>query len=289
MQEKVVEMTSSQGTQPNHNPMPPIQPVYPPHDGDRSGRREPRDMTICGILGLVFGVLAFVLSFIPLINYFAVVFGALGVILAVIGIVGTFRGAKRGKAVAILAAAFSVLALVITFGMYAAANTAVTANLKNSASTSPAPSQTSKQSAKSPNTRSSAPSGAAASGAKDGEGDLAKAHVKIFSAVRSNPDYNGAATVLVTYQWKNKSDANASFAVATNSQAFQNGQQLQLAIYMNNPAGYDSSSYLANLQPGAVGTVTIGYVLKDDSPVTVEVTDFIALGGSAKVAHTFAM
>ncbi|WP_455593882.1 DUF5067 domain-containing protein, partial [Bifidobacterium merycicum] len=55
------------------------------------------------------------------------------------------------------------------------------------------------------------------------------------------------------------------------------------------PAGYDASSYLADVQPGATATVTIGYVLKDDSAVTVDVTDFISMDDSTKVKHVFTL
>ena len=41
------------------------------------------------------------------------------------------------------------------------------------------------------------------------------------------------------------------------------------------------------ISPGATGTVTIGYTLKDDSEVTVDVTDLFDLNDSAKVVHKF--
>ena len=80
---------------------------------------------MCGIVGVVFGALGFVLSFIPIINNIAAIFGFIGVILAIVALVGTFRGKKRGKALAIVAAVLSVLAIVITLAMQYAASKAI--------------------------------------------------------------------------------------------------------------------------------------------------------------------
>lgn len=55
-------------------PQPPLQPVY----------QEEKGLTVCGIVGVVFGALGFVLSFIPIINNIAAIFGFIGVILAIV-------------------------------------------------------------------------------------------------------------------------------------------------------------------------------------------------------------
>lgn len=114
-------------------------------------------------------------------------------------------------------------------------------------------------------------------------------HVKIVSAVRSGNDYNNQPTVLVTYEWTNNTGKNNSFAVLANPKVFQNGQELDTAMYLDNPEGYDSGSYLSELQPGATGTVTLGYVLKDDSEVTVDVTNLLDFSDTSKVTHKFAI
>lgn len=232
-------------------PQPPLQPVY----------QEEKGLTVCGIVGVVFGALGFVLSFIPIINNIAAIFGFIGVILAIVALVGTFRGKKRGKA----------LAIVITLAMQSAASKAIDEATGVSSSQSSA-----KDSAKNQ-----------PKGDQDMEGDLKTMHVKIVSAVRSNNDYNNQPTVLVTFEWTNNTDKNNSFAVLASPQVFQNGQALDTAIYSENPAGYDSNSDFAEVQPGAAGTVTIGYTLKDDSEVTVDVTDLFDLNDSAKVVHKF--
>ena len=64
---------------------------------------------------------------------------------------------------------------------------------------------------------------------------------------------------------------------------------LDAAMYLDNPEGYDSGSYLSELQPGATGTVTLGYVLKDDSEITVDVTNLLDFSDTAKVTYKFAI
>ena len=170
-----------------------------------------------------------------------------------------------------VAAVLSVLAVVMTLARQSAASKAIDEATGVSSSQSSA-----KDSAKNQ-----------PKGDQDMEGDLKTMHVKIVSAVRSNNDYNNQPTVLVTFEWTNNTDKNNSFAVLASPQVFQNGQALDTAIYSENPAGYDSNSDFAEVQPGATGTVTIGYTLKDDSEVTVDVTDLFDLNDSAKVVHKF--
>ncbi|KAB7791176.1 DUF5067 domain-containing protein [Bifidobacterium leontopitheci] len=233
-------------------------------------------ITICGVVGVVFGALGLVLSFIPIINNIAAILGAIGVVLAIIAIVGTFRGKKDGKIVAVVAAVLSILAIVITLAMQAAASKAIDDAMDKAVGTS--------QTAKSGSSKSASKD---AKGEQDMEGDLKTMHVKIVSAVKSGNDYEGKPTVLVTYEWKNTTEKNNSFMVLANAQVFQNGQALETAVYMDEPEGYDGSSYMADVQPGATATATVGYVLKDQSAVTVDVTDTFSLDDSAKVAHTF--
>ena len=239
--------------------------------------------TVCGIIGAVFGAIGLVLSFIPIINNIAAVFGAVGLVLAIIGIVGTFRGKKHGKVLAIVAAVLSVLAIVITLSMQSAASNAIDQAVKDAKGVD------SSQSATTP--KSDDASGKTdtdtGSGEQDTEGDIEGAHVKIVSAVKSNADYEGKSTVLVTYDWTNTASKNNSFMSLAMPKVFQNGAELQMAVYMDNPEGYDANSYMKEVQPGAHTTVTIGYVLQDDSPVTLDVTGMMSMNDDMKVTHTF--
>lgn len=147
-------------------PQPPLQPVY----------QEEKGLTVCGIVGVVFGALGFVLSFIPIINNIAAIFGFIGVILAIVALVGTFRGKKRGKALAIVAAVLSVLAIVITLAMQSAASKAIDEATGVSSSQSSA-----KGSAKNQ-----------PKGDQDMEGDLKTMHVK------SSPRYVATTTITIS-------------------------------------------------------------------------------------------
>lgn len=252
---------------------------------------EPVGVSICGIIALVLGTLALVLSFVPIINNAAAILGVVGAVLAVIGLVGTLRGRKRGKALTIVAAVLSVLAIVITLAMQASFSKALDDAVGGSSSQTGAKSGGSGSAdAKSGDTQSG---GASADKQSDGpvdtEGDLGDFHVRIVSAVASDADYEGKPTVLITYEWTNNGSGNNSFAALAHPQAFQNGHELGMAVYAGSPQGYDANSYLAEVQPGATATVTMGYVLENDTEVTVEVSRLLSMNGKTKVTHTFAL
>ena len=245
--------------------------------------------TICGIAAVVFGALGLVLSFIPIVNNIAAILGFIGVILAIIAIVGTFRGKKRGKVLSIVAAVLSVLAIVITLAMQSAASKAIDDSIKESKGIDTSQSSSSKSAGKSSDASKSKASEQKAQGEQDLEGDIEGAHVKIVSAVKSVNDYNGKPTALVTYEWTNNTSKNNSFATLAHPNVFQNGTELETAVYFDQPEGYDANSYLAQAQPGTAATVTLGYVLQDDSPITVDVTAFLSTDQDTKVTHTFTL
>ena len=224
-----------------------------------------------GIVGVVFGALGFVLSFIPIINNIAAIFGFIGVILAIVALVGTFRGKKARQGIG-----------DCRCGAVGVGHRHYSGHAVRSKQGHERGHRRVKLTIIRKRLRKNQPKGD-----QDMEGDLKTMHVKIVSAVRSNNDYNNQPTVLVTFEWTNNTDKNNSFAVLASPQVFQNGQALDTAIYSENPAGYDSNSDFAEVQPGATGTVTIGYTLKDDSEVTVDVTDLFDLNDSAKVVHKF--
>lgn len=203
------------------------------------------------------------MSFIPIINNLAAIFGLVGAIFGLVAIVATFRGTRHGKVMAIVATVLSVLSIVITLAMQASVSNAFDEAMGVDTSQTPSDSSSKKSETKT-----------ASKGKQDTEGDLKGMHVKIVSAVRSDNDYDGNSTVLVTYEWTNNTDKNNSFASLADPKVFQNGSALDVAIYMDSPEGYDANSYLNEAQPGATVTVTIGYVLKDDSAVTVDVSPY---------------
>ncbi|KAA8827008.1 DUF5067 domain-containing protein [Bifidobacterium myosotis] len=247
-------------------------------------------MTGAGIAGLVVGIIALIIAVIPIIGLISWVLAPIALILAIVGMVGSFRGKRRGRAISVVAAVLAVASVVLSIGMTAAAGKA----LDSADARSELSSLTGGTGAEAPKTdvpKTDAPktdAGAASGkGEQDTEGDVEGAHVRIVSAVKSANDYNGRPTVLVTFEWTNTSDKNQSFAIATHPQVFQNGAALENAIYLTPPAGYDAMAYTTELQPGTKGTLAMGFVLKDDSPVTVDVTSFLSLDDSTKIVHTY--
>ncbi len=232
------------------------------HVQPRKSRRhdnQPSGITICGIIGLVFGAIAFALSFILIINNFAFIIGLVALVLSIIGLVGTLRGKKTGKVVAIIATILSVLSLVITLVMQQAASDAIDDVFGDATSQS-----------------SDSDSSDTSNNTLEGEGAVGDVYVSIISAEQGDTDYNGDDTVIVTYEWTNNSDESTSFMGSVEATAFQNGQELDEAFYTDDPDGYDSDSQYSDVQSGATGTVTIAYVLSDDSSVTIEVSEWLS-------------
>jgi hypothetical protein len=250
------------------------------HRGHGGGK--PERLSAGGVTALVLGIIGTILSFVPIVNNLAAILGVIGVVFGIVGFVGVHKGKKRGKGITIAGIVLSVIAIVVTLAMQSATGKALDSASKGDSSSSSQSQSAGKQGA-----GHSKPESKPSTDKQDTEGDLQSAHVKIESAVRSANDYNNAKTVLVTYRWTNKSDKNQAFGTLLSAKAFQNGQELDMAIYTQAPQGYDSQSYLAQLQPGAQGNVTVGYVLKDDSPVTVEVNDLFSTNNKAKITHIY--
>ena len=80
--------------------------------------------SVASIVGLVLGILALILSWMPIINNFSFVLGLIGLVFAIVGMVGTLRGTRAGKGLAIASLVINILSLVLvlaTQGMYSAA------------------------------------------------------------------------------------------------------------------------------------------------------------------------
>ena len=85
---------------------------------------EAKPKSVAAIVGIILGVIGLVSSWMPIINNFSFFFALIGVVFAIVGLVGTLRGKKSGKALAIAAVIVNVLAIVIvlaTQSMYSQA------------------------------------------------------------------------------------------------------------------------------------------------------------------------
>lgn len=72
------------------------------------------------IVGLVLGILAIVTSWIPIVNNLSGILAMVGLVFSIVGVVGTARGKKGGKGLAVAALVLNALSLVIVLGLQSA-------------------------------------------------------------------------------------------------------------------------------------------------------------------------
>lgn len=77
------------------------------------------------IAGLVLGIVALISSWIPIVNNFSFIIGAIGLVLAVVGVVGTVRGKRAGKGLAIAALAINIVACAVVLATQSAMSAAI--------------------------------------------------------------------------------------------------------------------------------------------------------------------
>ncbi len=88
-----------------------------------SEQQAPRSVT--AIVALVLGVIALSSSWVPIINNLSFVFALVGVVFAVVGLVGTLRGKKSGRGLAIASTVVNVVAVAIVLATQSAYSAAI--------------------------------------------------------------------------------------------------------------------------------------------------------------------
>lgn len=88
-----------------------------------SEQQAPR--SIAAIVALVLGVIALISSWVPIINNLSFVFALVGVVFAVVGLVGTLRGKKSGRGLAIASVVVNVAAVAIVLATQSAYSAAI--------------------------------------------------------------------------------------------------------------------------------------------------------------------
>ncbi len=88
-----------------------------------SEQQAPR--SVAAIVALVLGVIALISSWVPIINNLSFVFALVGVVFAVVGLVGTFRGKKSGRGLAIASTVVNVVAVAIVLATQSAYSAAI--------------------------------------------------------------------------------------------------------------------------------------------------------------------
>ena len=77
------------------------------------------------IAGLVLGILAAVSSWIPIVNNLSFVIAVIGLVLSIVGVVGTARGKKAGKGLAIAALVVNLVAAGVVLATQSAMSAAI--------------------------------------------------------------------------------------------------------------------------------------------------------------------
>ncbi|MBQ9902443.1 MAG: DUF5067 domain-containing protein [Clostridia bacterium] len=117
------------------------------------------------------------------------------------------------------------------------------------------------------------------------EGVLGDYKVKILS-YKLAKDYEKKPAIVVTFEFTNNSDDATSFIVALNSQAYQDGIELETAIIMDSKV-YNSSNSMKDIKPGKTIKVQTAYVLDNKkSDVEIEVSELFSFSDD-KVVKTF--
>lgn len=88
-----------------------------------SEQQAPR--SVAASVALVLGVIALISSWVPIINNLSFVFALVGVVFAVVGLVGTLRGKKSGRGLAIASTVVNVVAVAIVLATQSAYSAAI--------------------------------------------------------------------------------------------------------------------------------------------------------------------
>lgn len=88
-----------------------------------SEQQAPR--SVAAIVALALGVVALISSWVPIINNLSFVFALVGVVFAVVGLVGTLRGKKSGRGLAIASVVVNVAAVAIVLATQSAYSAAI--------------------------------------------------------------------------------------------------------------------------------------------------------------------
>lgn len=271
-------------------PAPPRQSI--PADGDPQGQMptppamdhaaQPKPFSALAITALVFAIIAALLSWVPIVNNIAFIVAIIGLVFAGFAMHATRKsGQRRGKALAVAALVVSLVAGGLVLGtqsIYGKAVDDAFGSSETAATSKPKKSKAKTEKKTTPAVQD-----------MEGNVDGSDYHVKLDSLIKTVNDYEGKPTVMLAYELTNNKTENSNM-FDVNVTAFQNGHQLDTAIYSDQtPEGYDENSSTNALQPGATGTVTLGYVLEDETnPVTVEVSGTLDMSGQ-KVTHEFAL
>ena len=116
-------------------------------------------------------------------------------------------------------------------------------------------------------------------------GTLGDYTVSIKDAVQTT-DYEGNPALIINFDFTNNATEAQAFAFVTDTTAFQDGVELEMAIISSD--SYNGDAQMKQIQPGITLPVQVAYSLTSQNPVTVEVTELISFD-DAKLVKEFTL
>lgn len=240
-------------------------------------------LSAMGITSLVMGILALMISWVPIINnvtfLFSILditflFSILGLVFAIVAFVGIKHHKVRGRGLAYAGLITSIVGFAImlaTQSFYGEVLKGVSEAVNDVFSDSSTSDDDSAE-----NQEKSQDTNNGNKDASEGEIDGGAYHVTIEGAELSDEDYDGNPTVLVTYKVVNKQKDQTSSPFDWKVEVFQNGVALSdHPIYREKPKGLvlRSDHYGCRIEPrGQFGYVE-AFVIKDKkAPIRVEIS-----------------
>lgn len=178
-------------------------------------RRQPR--SVAAIVGLVLGIIAVIISWIPIVNNLAFVVGIVGVVFAIVGLVGTRNGERSGRGPAIAGLVVNIVALAIVFGTQSMYGAAIDAAVDGPAASS---TSTSDDAPSSDTSATDASTDAAGAGAAEDYTNLAVGTsvnlenglvVTVDSVQSGLTNYDGSSVVGIQVTYVNNGDEGANY------------------------------------------------------------------------------
>lgn len=252
-------------------------------------------LSAMGITSLVMGVLALMISWVPIINNVTFLFSILGLVFAIVAFVGIKHHKVRGRGLAYAGLITSIVGFAIMlatqsfYGEVLKQATTTSHTKTATSSTSNNDSEKAQKDDSAGNEEKSQDNNNDNKDASEGEIDNGKYHVTIKGAELSGEDYEGNPTVLVTYEVVNNQKDKTSNPFDWTVEVFQNGVTLSgHPIYRNKPKGYDPKAhhYETKIQPGGKFSYVEAFVIKDKkAPIRVEISS--SWGAESKVTKEF--
>ena len=254
-------------------------------------------LSAMGVTSLVMGILALVISWIPIINNITFLFSILGLVFAIVAFVGIKHHKVRGRGIAYAGLITSIVGFAIMlatqsfYGEVLKQATTTSHTKTATTSTSNNDSEKAQKDDSAGNEEKSQDNNSDNKDASEGEIDNGKYHVTIKGAELSGEDYEGNPTVLVTYEVVNNQKDKTSNPFDWTVEVFQNGVTLSgHPIYRNKPKGYDPKAhhYETKIQPGGKFSYVEAFVIKDKkAPIRVEISS--SWGAESKVTKEFSL